>query len=192
MEYAELKPLPPAPTPAPTPAPAPAPRPADPTNQDLLAALLELEGDAAQLIRDFGLSPRRFLAFAKDPEVIEILAAFDALQDRRHRIVAQKRQSQAAESLSRAMLDTLSPVETRRAATALARLAVSMLAPPRRAPAAQAIATPAGPAQPARTPDATPTDMPAATPAHRTPTRPRHADAPREPLPDRPATPSAA
>lgn len=184
MEYTELKPLPAA-------DPAPAPRPANPTNQDLLAALLEIDGDAARLIREFGLSPRRYLAFAQDPEVVETLAAFDAMQERHHRIVAQKRQSQAAEFLHLALLDTMSPVETRRAATALARLATQMLAPPRRVPPPSLLATPE-PAHVGSMPEAR---LDAGALAARTPTSARTRRAavpPRGPLPDRPATPSAA
>ena len=91
---------------------------------------MRLDGDINAVLRLFNLSPDRFLAFANDPKVLEVLAVFDAFNDRRWRLVARKQQEAAATHLTKALEDSPGPVETRRAATALARLATNMLKDP--------------------------------------------------------------
>lgn len=125
MTTAELKPGPKTTT-LPN---APAARP-EPTNDELVSTLMRLDGDINAVLRLFNLSPDRFLAFANDPKVLEVLAAFDALNDRRWRLVARRQQETAATHLTKALEDSPGPVETRRAATALARLAANMLKDP--------------------------------------------------------------
>ena len=103
-----------------------------PSHQDLLAELFESGCDINSLIQHYKLSPAQFLAFAKDPLVIEILDAWEAFQERHQRVQARQHQAGAAGFLHQAIMDAPTTIESRRAATALARLATIMQDPPKR------------------------------------------------------------
>jgi hypothetical protein len=107
-----------------------APKP--PTHEQLLADLFELNFHFADLIHKHNLSPAQFLAFSKDETVRETLDAYEACQERQQRILARQNQGGAVGYLHQCIMDAPSTIETRRAATALARLTTLMLSPPRR------------------------------------------------------------
>ena len=119
-----------------------------PSHQDLLAELFDSGCDINSLIQHYKLTPDQFLAFAKDPKVIEILDAWEAFQERHQRVQARQHQAGAAGFLHQAIMDAPTTIESRRAATALARLATIMQDPPKRrkpgiAARAETVASPA-------------------------------------------------
>ena len=132
-----------------------------PSHDTLLADLFELNFRIEDLIAKHSLTPAQFLAFAKDPLVVETLDAFESLQQRHQRITARQHQAGAAGHLHQSILDAPSTIETRRAATALARLTTQMQSP--RTPRA-------GACRPAEKPSESPQDNPtSATARHHAP-----------------------
>jgi hypothetical protein len=128
-----------------------------PSHETLLADLFELNFRIEDLIAKHSLTPAQFLAFAKDPVVVETLDAFESLQQRHQRIAARQHQAGAAGHLHQSILDAPSTIETRRAATALARLTTQMQSPRTPRPPR------AGACRPAEEPDRDTTQVPATT-----------------------------
>lgn len=162
----------------------------EPTNDELVMALLRLDGDIHKLLAARNLSPDRFLAFVNDPKVQEVLAAFDVLNERRWRQVARKQQETAAVHLTKALEDSPSPVETRRAATALARLAANMLKSPAPHPTLRSKLAALTDEFAHSEPEPRPATPPAPPPASTRPTPPAH-PAPPSIAPRTPALPAA-
>ncbi len=102
-----------------------------PSHEALLADLFELNFRIEDLIAKHELTPAQFLAFSEDETVRKTLDAFESLQTRHQRILARQHQAGAVGYLHQCIMDAPSTIETRRAATALARLTTIMLAPPR-------------------------------------------------------------
>ena len=140
---------------------------AAPSHQTLLADFFELNFRIEDLITKHSLTPAQFLAFAKDPVVIDTLDTFELFQQRHQRIAARQHQEGAASHLHQCILDSPSTIETRRAATALARLTSQMLHA--KAPRADDDSSSPQPADhPPITPPTTPPITPPITPASAT------------------------
>ena len=138
-----------------------------PSHEALLADLFELNFRIEDLIAKHELTPAQFLAFSEDETVRKTLDAFESLQTRHQRILARQHQAGAVGYLHQCIMDAPSTIETRRAATALARLTTIMLAPPRPIRARRASeGDPEQTQQPTTTPD------PANSTPNTTPTTP--------------------
>lgn len=140
-----------------------------PSHDELLDAWIELGGDA-QAVRDlYNLSPRQLRDFASDPDVQKHIAAWSDLCERGARLQSLRAQQAAARALESSLSHTSDPVETRRIATVLIRVARDMLAPTKR----RALTEPAAPArvlegiQPNQSPDLS-TDSAPPTPSSNT------------------------
>jgi hypothetical protein len=141
-----------------------------PSHEALLADLFELNFRIEDLIAKHELTPAQFLAFSEDETVRKTLDAFESLQTRHQRILARQHQAGAVGYLHQCIMDAPSTVETRRAATALARLTTIMLAPPRPLRARRASeGDPEQTQQPTPTPNPT-NSTPSTTPTN-TPTK---------------------
>ena len=128
------------------------------THDEILATWLQEGGDLDVVLARHNLCPAELRAFVADPAVIATMDAHESLLARRQRLLASIHQQNAAEILSKAMFDSPTMVECRRAAAALARLARDMTRRP----------TPASNANP--TPSPTPPSNP--SPDHQLPTNP--------------------
>jgi hypothetical protein len=100
-----------------------------PSHEALLADLFELNFRIEDLIAKHELTPAQFLAFSEDETVRKTLDAFESLQTRHQRILARQHQAGAVGYLHQCIMDAPSTIETRRAATALARLTTQMQSP---------------------------------------------------------------
>jgi hypothetical protein len=139
-----------------------------PSHEALLADLFELNFRIEDLIAKHELTPAQFLAFSEDETVRKTLDAFESLQTRHQRILARQHQAGAVGFLHQCIMDAPNTIETRRAATALARLTTIMLAPPQRARSASK-ADPAQTQQPTTSPNPTTTPTPATSSPDTTP-----------------------
>jgi hypothetical protein len=133
-----------------------------PSHELLLADLFELNFRIEDLIAKHELTPAQFLAFSEDETVRKTLEAFEQMQTRHQRILARQHQAGSVGYLHQCIMDAPSTIETRRAATALARLTTVMLAPPQRARSASK-GDPAQTQQPTTTPNPTNTPTKSAT-----------------------------
>jgi hypothetical protein len=138
-----------------------------PSHEALLADLFELNFRIEDLIAKHELTPAQFLAFSEDETVRKTLDAFESLQTRHQRILARQHQAGAVGYLHQCIMDAPSTIETRRAATALARLTTIMLAPPRPIRARRA-----SEGDPEQTQQPTPTPNPTNSTPNTTPTTP--------------------
>lgn len=102
-----------------------------PTHDDLVLALLDLKGDLDALRLKFNLTTRQALDFTDDPAVQQRLESWERVRARLSRIKALDHQDAAADALRATLTELDNPVERRRAASALARLARAVLTPPR-------------------------------------------------------------
>jgi hypothetical protein len=96
------------------------------THDEILATWLEEHGDLEMVLFKHKLSPAQLRAFVADPIVIATMDAHESLLARRRRILASMHMQNAAEMLSKSMFESSSLVESRRAATSLARLTRDM------------------------------------------------------------------
>ncbi len=96
------------------------------THDEILATWLEEHGDLEMVLFKHKLTPAQLRDFVADPIVIATMDAHESLLARRRRILASMHQQNAAEMLSKSMFESSSLIESRRAATALARLTRDM------------------------------------------------------------------
>lgn len=108
-----------------------------PSDADILEAYFAASGDLAAAARALGLSITTLISTLRKPHLADQIAAWKELLATQHHLAAMNHQAAAASAL-RKTIDTASdPVETRRAATTLARLATHMRTPPRTSPRAE-------------------------------------------------------
>ncbi len=105
-----------------------------PAHEALLAELFTTGCHIDALLESHNLTPSQFLAFVTDPAVMQTLDAWEALQERHHRILARQAQLVAADHLDASLLKAHPTPEARRVATTLTKLTTHMISPTKRRP----------------------------------------------------------